>query len=230
MKRKTLTLVLCLLATLALGSIGFATWIIANPNLQVTGTQTGSFTVYDATDQSITVEVVFPKDEDGNEINNLIFGTPTDEQMSAFDHPWVTVDEDMLEENLSVSFDVTAENASFAEGGHLEVYLYVDAASYEIIKKAKESGLINYNDNMFKELTVDDTTVYGVMKELHESVSMSLVFSWGSTFGNKNPFLYYNSLPYTEEAAANLNALVPLNGLNFNILIQEAPAAAEQGE
>ena len=59
---------------------------------------------------------------------------------------------------------------------------------------------------------------------------MSLVFSWGSTFGNKNPFLYYNGLPYTEEAAANLNALVPLNGLNFNILIQEAPAAAEQGE
>lgn len=220
MKRKTLTLTLCLLATLALASIGFASWIIANPDLTVDGETEGSFVVYDATDKSITVNVEFADDS-----NQIIFGKPA--ATSTVTDPWLTAGDDIAVENLSVSFTATATNADTATNG-LEVFLYVDAATYGKLESAKTAGLINYSDDQFVEVTNGDTSLgYGVRVDLSSSETLSLVFEWGTTFGGKNPFDYYNALDYTTDAATNLKELAKLNGITFNILVQEKAATTE---
>ena len=54
MKRKTLTLVLCLLATFALASVGFASWILTNPNSIDFGSEIGDLIDKEASHKTIS--------------------------------------------------------------------------------------------------------------------------------------------------------------------------------
>ena len=85
MKRKTLTLVLCLLATFALASIGFASWIISNPN-DVNITEEGSFTVYEAVDSTAKVTHSFAGGK-----SKFIFGKPTQSEIDTVTTRWLTL-------------------------------------------------------------------------------------------------------------------------------------------
>lgn len=222
MKRKTLTLVLCLLATFALASIGFASWIIANPS-DVNITEEGSFTVYEATDTTAAINWSFVSGK-----NRIIFGKPTSDQLGQVTGtPWLTYDDSddsMAEENLSVSVSVSQTNESY--NGTIEVYLYVDASTYTVLQTAKTNKLIDFNDSQFVELTIGSTKYYGMKVELSGQTPsiLTLTFSWGEKFKGKNPYVHYNSGSYDDTAAATLNSLKPLNSLEFNLLIQEKAA------
>lgn len=223
MKRKTLTLVLCLLATFALASIGFASWIISNP-ADVNVVEQGSFTVYDATDSTAKVSVNFANDK-----KKIIFGKPTADEITNanFTTPWLTLGT-MDVENLAVSITVSESNADYV--GTLEVYLYVDSATYQKLEKAKTDGLINYEASQFTTLTINENTYYGVKVEVSQSddktqsKTLNLNFSWGTTFGGINPYLHYNKSSYSANAVTALDGLLPLNDLKFNILVKEKAA------
>lgn len=224
MKRKTLTLALCLLATFALASIGFASWIIANPELIVDGTTKGSFVVYDTTDNSVSVKVEFTKDSEDNEINQIIFGKSAD-YVAGEDH-WLTPGEEILVENLSVTINFTVTNLAQAENG-LEYMVLVTEADYQKLVAAKTANLITFSADLFAEVTDAEGTVlgYGVKKEFTNATdTYTLTFEWGSAFGGENPVDYYNAGSYTEDAKKNLDELAKLNGIKFNLTIQEIPA------
>lgn len=215
MKRKTLTLVLCLLATFALASIGFASWIIASPD-DVNITDEGSFTVYNAVDSTAQVTYSF-----ANGKNQFIFGKPTEAEINAISKPWLTVGDEMAEENLSVTINVNESNANYNET--LEVYIYVNSDTYTALQAAKTAGLIYYADDLFQTIEIDSKTYYGVKAEGTESISLTLAFQWGTEFNKINPYKYYNTKDdgYDATAATKLNALAPLNTLKFNVLIKE---------
>ena len=223
MKRKTLTLVLCLLATFALASIGFASWIIANPDLTVNGTQEGSFIVYDATETSISIDVTFADSK-----NQIIFGKPVGYVLN--EKHWLTPEEDILEENLSVTIHFSVTNGSNAKNG-LEYMVLVSAVDYAKISAAKEANLISYDASLFSEVKDEEGTLlgYGVKEDLTDGDSYTLTFTWGSAFGGKNPVTHYNAGGYQASAKTNLDALEALSGIIFKLTIQEKPVE-ESGE
>ena len=214
MKRKTLTLVLCLLATFALASIGFASWIIANP-ADINLTDEGSFTVYNATDSTASISVTFAGDK-----NSIIFGKPTEDKIATIPDPWLTMGSEMAEENLSVSLTVSESNDDYT--GTLVVYLYVDNETYQKLEKAKTDKLINYSDDLFQAVQIGSTTYHGIKQETSNSTTLNLAFTWGEKFGKTNPYLHYNGGSYDANAAETLNSLLPLNNIKFNVLITEA--------
>lgn len=214
MKRKTLTLVLCLLATFALASIGFASWIIANP-ADINLTDEGSFTVYDATDSTASISVTFAGGK-----KSIIFGKPTAEKIATIQDPWLTMGSEMAEENLSVSLTVSESNDDYT--GTLAVYLYVDNETYQKLEKAKTDELINYSDDLFQEVQIGSKTYHGIKQETSNSTTLNLSFTWGEKFGSTNPYLHYNGGSYDANAAETLNSLLPLNNIKFNVLITEA--------
>lgn len=218
MKRKTLTLVLCLLATFALASIGFASWIIANPDLTINGTTEGSFIVYDTTESSISVDVSFE-----GEKNQIIFGKPSDYVVNQ--KHWLTPGEDILVENLSVTINFKVTNIDNAKNG-LEYMVLVSKADYDKLAAAKENNLIGFDANLFTEVKDSEDTVlgYGVKKDLNATDSYILTFTWGSAFGGVNPLTHYNKGSYDASAKTNLDALKALSGIKFNLTIQEKPA------
>lgn len=226
MKRKTLTLVLCLLATFALASVGFASWILTNPNAAVTGTTTGDFTVYNAVDKSVSVEVEFTNE-------TFVFGSPVDQ--NEFANPWLTMD-GLSTDVLSTTITLTVSNYESLSDAGLTVEIY-DVFADSKLKAAIDGEYIQCKSGSFsdteKTLTLpDESTVkaYTLTKTISKSeitagsgtVSFNLTFDWGVTFGEENPYNYYNALDYDASASTELNALYDsLNGLKFNLLITQ---------
>ena len=226
MKRKTLTLVLCLLATFALASIGFASWIISNPDVSVEGTTVGDFTVYNAVDQSVGLSYSF--DTNALDKTGFIFGKPAD--TSTVLNPWLTFSNDMKVEDLTVNMTLTVTSPSYL-ANDLKVYFYVAKGSaLETAISNKYIKCVN-GDFAYKTISVGgtNTEVYAVEITVSkgdvsdESHVVTFEFAWGDAFkyegNNVNPYFYYNAGDYTTSAETTLNALAGLNNLKFNVLI-----------
>ena len=89
MRRRGLTITICFLAVLALASIGFASWIITNPNTETV--KPGEITVDDVTSQVFKIGASWDETS-GGKIN---FGKPTDYE--AKDSYWLTNDSETNE-------------------------------------------------------------------------------------------------------------------------------------
>ena len=223
MKRKTLTLVLCLLATFALASIGFASWVLTNPDVTVTGTTQGDFTVYDATDKSVSVAASISP-------TGFIFGAPVTQE--TFSNPWLTM-EGLEKDVLTVTITLTVTNYESlgTDGLTVEVYQLFEGSG---LKTAIDGTYITCTSGSFAQknitLNKESKSAYSLTKTFSKSaiqtgngtVSFELTFEWGTAFGSKNPYNYYNALTYDASAATKLNALyAALNGLKFNLLITD---------
>lgn len=226
MKRKTLTLVLCLLATFALASIGFASWIISNPDVSTEGTSVGDFQVYEAVDQSVGLEFSFDKNSLGE--TGFIFGKPAD--TSSVTSPWLTFSNDMAVEDLTVNMTLEVTNPE-SLAGDLTVYFYVAKGS--ALETAISNNYIKCVNGDFANQTITvnsvETEVYAVKITVSNSdVSdgthdVTFEFAWGDAFkldeANVNPYFYYNDGEYTASAETTLDKLAELNGQKFNVLI-----------
>lgn len=222
MKRKTLTLVLCLLATFALASIGFASWIISNPDVAVDGTTTGDFTVYDAVEESVSLNVAFDK-------TGFIFGAPVTPK--TFTDPWLKAD-DMEKDSLSVKMTLTITNPSRVVDGGLLVQIYVeDVESNNLLKQVIDAGYIACSSGTFKseKVKVGETekdayvlTLPITKADLQDGTEdITLTFAWGTKFGSDNPFNYYNGKEFDSNAVTVLKDLyAKLKTLKFNVLIK----------
>ena len=106
MKRKSLTLMICLLAAFALASIGFASWIITNPNASTE--EDGTITVDDVESEVFEIGAAWSTD------NKIKFGVPSGYSAKTTD--WLTNDSgnvDFLEAILVVT--ITAEDSENLE-------------------------------------------------------------------------------------------------------------------
>ena len=223
MKRKTLTLVLCLLATFALASVGFASWILTNPDVTVTGTTQGDFTVYDATDKSVSVAATVSP-------TGFIFGAPVSPKTGG--SPWLTYD-DMSTAVLSVTITLVVTNYESlgTDGLTVEVYdLFADSK----LKTAIDNKYIKCTSGTFaqKSITVNKTATnaYSLTKTFSKAeiqagtgtVSFALTFAWGDNLGGENPFNYYYDKAFDANVGTKLKALyTALNELEFNLLITD---------
>lgn len=231
MKRKTLTLVLCLLATFALASIGFASWVLTNPDVTVTGTTQGDFTVYDATDKSVSVSASFSN-------TGFVFGAPVTPETGGT--PWLTT-ESMSPDVLKITVTLTVTNySSLSDSGlTVKVYLYPNPTLEKTgLQTAIEKNYISCKTGTFSTQDIkigsDTKSAYVLsinipkskIKQIEDSVvgtaTFDLEFEWGTLFEKTNPFNYYYNKPFDASVATTLNALyTALNELNFNLLITD---------
>ncbi len=194
MKRRSLTLLVCLLACLALGSVGFAAWVITN---DANASDSGTIRVDVVKDArlSISAEIV--------EGEPIIFGSKTPADGLA--HDWMkyekTVDGSLaLDENLTSVIKIVIGN-----------FDYVDTLTITL----EEDGSDHYNEALAKNyvaalpqiiMTAEQLQAY-VDKDPSDNntldgttltVYLDINFAWGSAFGGKNPIDYYNAQAYTD--------------------------------
>ena len=204
MKRKSLTLLVCLLACLALGSVGFAAWVITADN---SDTATGQVRVDVVKDARLQVEAEI----DGT----IVFGSRAKTSSIAYD--WMKYEQTLegtegayfaLDENLTVTLKLTIGSFSNlkAEGTALTVTFsdaedqaffesaiakeYVAALPVVSYTKAQLEGLANAAADDASKL--EDDVLY---------LEIDYTFAWGNAFGGTNPIDFYNSQAYDKTLA-----------------------------
>lgn len=247
MKSKLGLTLISLLSVVVLVGVGFAAWIITNPD--VSATVDGSIQVEEVKDQRYTIS----GKSDGEAI---IFGHKTE---SSITNPWLQVDDAANAENLTGvititvkyneyndlpdNFVVKMESGKLAEGGTWEPdtkyaaavtagYVAFPTVSYTANGSVAEvSQTIMWGDSG-TSLTVPKTAFTNDGTENKLTLELTVKFNWGTKFGSKNPYTYYNNkMTYSESVADAAKAdlikiKTDLDGLQYRMTI--TPSATTQ--
>lgn len=210
MKRKTLTLTLSILACLALIGVGFASWIIS---ADATKKAEGSFIVDTVTDNRLVATgrwITINGEEVTSNDNSakVSFGAPaTMDNTKA----WLTNDGKGTVAKLTVVYELTVKT----KGGEFVSNL-ADNAITGTVSCANETYDPKYVALPTLTVTNKGNGIY----------YLQLDFNWGTDFGGKNPYDYYNAKTYTyelaQEAFDKLTAIEALNNITFIFDIQVA--------
>ena len=212
MKRKTLTLTLSILACLALIGVGFASWIIS---ANTSTTAQGSFIVDTVTDNRLEATgrwITITKDSGENEVvtsddnsAKVSFGAPATMDKT---NAWLTNDKKGTTEKLTVVYKLTVKT----KGGEFVSNLSGDEIT----------GTVSCSDETYdpKYVALPTLTVTNKGNGIYY---LQLDFDWGTDFGGKNPYVYYNEKVYSdalaEEAFNKLGAIKALNNITFTFNI-----------
>lgn len=247
MKSKLTITIASILSVLVLVGVGFAAWVIINPN--VSAEQHGNIEVDTVTDNSYDIKAEFLKTTDATN-GTIVFGKKDDASITK---PWLTNTEKA--EKLTATLTLTAHN--FQAGSWDTIKTKTLTVSMKtIIKKTAEntetddtgfdslvtSKYITYPTlsgagSVSKTLTAwTDTVEIPLEKFTHAenattaTYDLTITFAWGDHFKNaegtvENPYVFYNKKTYAEaKADANtaLNAIHnALNGVSYKVSIKE---------
>lgn len=168
MKRKTMTLVLCLLAALALVSVGFASWVIS---ADATDNVEGQIIVETVDDRRLTITA------STNE--QFVFGAPTTNKENA----WLT---NTTKESLTITINVTIgkKDSSNEKLDLSKVNLTAEISELTgNYQQAVEAGYV---------CAINDATI--VPEGTGENRTIKITIKWGTHWGtNTNPYDYFNS-------------------------------------
>lgn len=229
MKSKLTITVASILSVLTLVGVGFAAWIILNPN--VSADQNGTITAETVTDNSYTLEAVIATDD------KIVFGAPKtpDPKITT---PWLTNStvEDLtatltltikynewvyVPKNFSITMATTNENSVF---NSLREGVEFNTKKIKII----DNPTISYGSlPTVKTVTMNGTGATTIEREAFTNdsdtktatLTVTITFKWGE---NGNPYNYYNNQDYAvyrEEAKTVLEELYKLNTETYKITI-----------
>lgn len=187
MKRRTLTLTLCILACIALIGVGFASWVITyNKEAEVTG----NVQIDSISDKSHIVTVVKGQDQ------NVVFGAKA--ASTEVSEPWLSLgkndkDEDDEKEYLVLTYTVEVTNyADLVSGKEFivtveEVKGEGESTPYAV---ALSKGLVA---NLPAQTDNESTNKVKIGKtETNGQYTVTITFNWGTYFDGKNPTDFYN--------------------------------------
>lgn len=205
MKRRTLTLMICLLSVLSLVSVGFASWIItANDTEDVTG----NIQIETVTDNRVFI-VESTTDAGIKASNNIVFGAP--ETMSDGD-AWFTAEAGTQKEALSatITFKVVDANDDVVDADKVTVNASIELDGGKSFDDLVTDGYI--------EAAPTVTPVRG-----SDGVyTITVTLNWGTKWGKENPYNYYNDLDvetYGDQAYSDITAFAALNTLQYKVTI-----------
>lgn len=225
MKRKSLTLMICLLAAFALASIGFASWIITNPDASTE--EEGTITVDDVESEVFEIGAEWSTD------NKIKFGVPSGYSAKTTD--WLTNDSgnvDFLEAILVVK--ITAEDSENLESALTKAPITVTLSGKKSDEDISTDNLnslftnanlpapvLQVKDLATGEFVAFDGTIDYADLNAESKCEIKVVFSWGT---NGNPYTYYNAKAFKDyhtEAETFLKGVyTALNGLSYKITIK----------
>lgn len=242
MKSKLTISIASILSVLVLVGVGFAAWVIINPNVQAN--TDGTIQVDSVTDNSYDIKAEFSKTTDPTN-GTIVFGKKDDPSITK---PWLTNAEKA--EKLTATLTLTAQN--FKAGSWTEISKKTLTVSMNTIKGDADdngfstlvtSGYIAYPTlsgagSVSKTLAAWTDTVEIPLEKfsLAENATtatyeLTIEFAWGSKFTSVNPYTYYNKQTYdtkiAKEASDALTAIhEALNGVSYKVSIVEKAAQA----
>ena len=199
MKRKSLTLLVCLLACLALGSVGFAAWVITN---DANAQDTGTIRVDVVKDARLSISAEITEGE------RIIFGAK--EKDSSVANNWMKYDETndegvLLNENLKAKIKIVIGNFDYVDT--LTITLSEDSSAYyaqaasDTNKYVAALPVITKSAADLKAIADADPADENKIENGTLTVYLDIEFSWGEAFGGKNPIDYYNGFAYSDDLA-----------------------------
>ena len=250
MKRKSLTMILCLLTCLSLVGVGFAAWVISSGD---TETVTGNITVDTVSDRRFNIA-------DVNDPENVYYGLTQDTAKIAaykIDKPWLNNNTADSKENLVITFDVviscnsplvSEENpANTGEAlwqEHSDISINFAIAEGQTAWDAALAGKAIAEPKVEKTFKSADSSSI--------TYTVTLTFYWGEAFdpsrnttagtgdtdstNNLNPYLFYNEKTsegkfvrdvktWGDDAKAKLELVEALGAVKYNVTINVTPAA-----
>lgn len=202
MKRKTMTLVLCLLAALALVSVGFASWVIS---VDANETVNGNIKVENVVDSRLKATIT-------PSATSIVFGTPTDDANEG----WLT-NTSIGKQVLEVKFTIVVTEggqpykekadkitASYKEG----VVTYGSDGEVIKVDAVEASTDTNYAQAVTKKYVTEINLTKVTETATKGTYEVTFSVGWGQAFGGDNPYTYYNSKKVEDEAD---NAQTALN-------------------
>lgn len=231
MKRSTKVAILAtaLLVSVALLSVGFAAWVISTPQKQEA---TGNVHAQSASNESVIFSAVVDNEE------GIEFGKPSDAAIETWKQGngngksiWITNPNGNVE-SLSVNITLTFTSGtlhtltvadSYANAGTEEGWNYDEAVSngyisgptYKLVD-ADGTGITLSENGTF---TIPDGGVEFKANEAAKTIKITVTYAWGSVFGGRNPYFYYNEQGQTTDnskaAEDALNNLYELLGSEY---------------
>lgn len=254
MKSKLTITIASILSVLVLVGVGFAAWVIINPN--VSEEQHGNIEVDTVTDNSYEIKAEFVKTTDTTN-GTIVFGKKDDASITK---PWLTNNE--KEEKLTAILTLTAQN--FKADSWDTIKTKTLTVSMKTIKKTAENtetddtgfaGLATGEKKYIKfpvitgtDITAPETAAaqwsdvtvkIPLEKFTHAenattaTYELTITFSWGEYFTDGgsivNPYVFYNKKDYSTVNAALADADLKaihdaLNGVSYKVSIKEQAA------
>lgn len=248
MKSKLTISIASILSVLVLVGVGFAAWVIINPNV---GTHAdGNIEVDTVTDHSYDIKAEFLKTSDTAN-GTIVFGKKIPE---SYNRPiWLTNNNEK-EEKLTATLTLTAQN--FKADSWTEISKKTLTVSMNSFKSdAADTGFAGLatGDKKYIKFPVitgtgitaskadaaqwSDVTVQIPLDkfkytkgETTATYELTITFSWGEYFTDKgsivNPYVFYNNMDYSTDNAALANTDLTaihdaLNGVSYKVSIVE---------
>lgn len=253
MKSKLTISIASILSVLVLVGVGFAAWVIINPNV---GTHAdGNIEVDTVTDNSYDIKAEFLKTSDTAN-GTIVFGKKIPE---SYNRPiWLTNNNEK-EEKLTATLTLTAQN--FKADSWTEISKKTLTVSMESLKSSADdtgfAGLATGDKKYIKFPVItgtgitaskadaaqwSDVTVQIPLEqfkytkgETTATYELTITFSWGEYFTDKgsivNPYVFYNNKDYSTKNATLANTDLTaihdaLNGVSYKVSIKEQAAQA----
>lgn len=247
MKSKLTISIASILSVLVLVGVGFAAWVIINPN--VGANADGNIEVDTVTDHSYDIKAEFLKTSDTAN-GTIVFGKKDDTSITK---PWLTNNNEK-EEKLTATLTLTAQN--FKADSWTEISKKTLTVSMKSLKSdADDTGFAGLatGDKKYIKFPVitgtgitaskadaaqwSDVTVQIPLEkfkytkgETTATYELTITFSWGEYFTDNgsivNPYVFYNNMKYSTVNAALANTDLTaihnaLNGVSYKVNIVE---------
>lgn len=227
-RSKVIAASIAILSSAAVVSTGFAAWVISGGDSKEVG---GTITADEVSSQAHTLSAIT---FDGS-ANKISFGAPKNKDTIQNPYDWLKNTEG--NENLSVSTTFTVSNVD-ATPDNLKTLFdekeckFEETTATKVYVETSDAVKNNYVGafpawNLDQQYT--DQTAPGVYLQLGElkektlSVTLKIVFAWGSAFSSQNPFVFFNAQKKTSslesEASTALTAIRALNNATFKVTV-----------
>ena len=227
MKSKLTITIASILSVLVLVGVGFAAWVIVNPNVKAE--KEGTITAETVTDNSYTLdaqitggEIVFGAPE--TTVTGAWLTNPTKEDLTAELKLTLTYNDwNVIPDNFNITMATTGENSVFNELRD-GVKTENKAKGFKIIA----NPTIAYGETAATEIEMNgaaSTIAKKAFKKVEGSntatLTITIAFKWGT---NGNPYTYYSAkdkdyATYREEAKDVLTELYRLNQETYKVTI-----------
>ena len=237
MKKKLTITIASILSVIVIIGVGFAAWVITNPNVE--DTADGSISVETVTDKSYSLTAAIE--------GTISFGSPKTPDAEAT-KGWLVNNEKA--ENLTATLTLTlnykdwsvipAELKLKIEAGTKTGETFTQNENYTTLVTDKlitnpkisytgaaENGVevvVNGTEVSIprKAFGTVDTTVSDTAKTA--TATIKITFGWGTAFGSENPYNYYNKRDYSTELAKEANEKLTklynsLDGVNYKVTV-----------
>ena len=196
LKSKGILLASAILGSVAIVSTGFAAWVITSPS--TSSTANGNIQVETVTDERVNLAIEFTENDGGK----VSYGAPATQ--TAYAKKWLE-NSNGAAEDLNGTFKVTATQTGGSKAtGTISVSIklqrnvddqWTDVENFETLNKNTKTTA----DVASAEHTLITLPTFAASYTLVDgSVVVDTTFGWGTAFGTKNAYDYYNSMTIEE--------------------------------